>query len=197
MKCISTTTAKLSVNTGDGSSRTYNKYVGNSILNSNTWYHIGYTYDNGTIKLYVNGNLDGTYTGIINSIVEDFIQIFGWAFRSSSYTDNTVYGNYKVNGDINDVRIYDHCLSEKEIKDLAKGLCVHYKLSDPYVENTDNLFKSVTSVQTTRCEKYGNGFMVKTVSGDAYAGISLYSQLISGNTYQISFDVDMDESDRC
>lgn len=34
----------------------------------------------------------------------------------------------RFNGKLNDVRIYDHCLSPKEIKEISKGLVLHYKL---------------------------------------------------------------------
>jgi hypothetical protein len=126
MKYLSSTTGKLSVNTGNGNGgRTYNTYVGNTTLNAGKWYHVGYTYDNGAIKLYVNGALDGTYN-VVSSIVSDYIQIFGWSFVSGT----TVYGNYKLNGRIRDVRIYDHCLSAKEVKELSKGLILHYKFNE-------------------------------------------------------------------
>jgi hypothetical protein len=31
-------------------------------------------------------------------------------------------------GGMNDIRIYDECLSQKQVKEIAKGLCAHYKL---------------------------------------------------------------------
>ena len=31
---------------------------------------------------------------------------------------------------MNDIRIYDHCLSPKEVKEIARGLILHYKLDN-------------------------------------------------------------------
>ena len=47
----------------------------------------------------------------------------------------TASGTY-LNGFLNDVRIYDHCLSDKEVEEISKGLVLHYKLDDPYAESS-------------------------------------------------------------
>jgi hypothetical protein len=39
-------------------------------------------------------------------------------------------GTTAFNGRLNDFRIYDHALSEKEVKEIAKGLILHYKLDN-------------------------------------------------------------------
>lgn len=133
LKYLSATTGKLSISTGNGTSRTYNTYTGNTTLNANTWYHVGYTYDGSTIRFYVNGVLDGT-TAITNmSVPADYISVFAWSV--SGTTGNAVYGNYKSKMLINDVRIYDHTLSVKEISELTKGLVCNYKME--YVLGTD------------------------------------------------------------
>lgn len=38
------------------------------------------------------------------------------------------YSSWNFNGKLNDFRIYDHCLSPKEVKEISKGLVLHYKL---------------------------------------------------------------------
>jgi hypothetical protein len=49
---------------------------------------------------------------------------------------------------LNDVRLYDHCLSKREINDIANGLLLHYKLDTPVI-NT----KTVNDVSSY----YNNG----------------------------------------
>lgn len=48
-------------------------------------------------------------------------------------------GAWNWAGQMNDIRIYDHTLSLKEIKEISKGLVLHYNFEDPYVEGTTNL----------------------------------------------------------
>lgn len=130
IRYASATTGYLSVNTGDGTNRTYNTYYGTTLLQANTWYHGGYTYDGSNIRIYVNGVLEKTqaFTGM--SVPADYITVFCWS--TSGTSGNGVYGNYKLNGSLNDVRIYDHCLSTAEVRELARGLVCHYKLDSPY-----------------------------------------------------------------
>ena len=58
-------------------------------------------------------------------------------FYINNYFQYATYWNFA--GSLNDIRIYDHCLSPKEVKEIAKGLVLHYKLDDPWVEGTTNL----------------------------------------------------------
>jgi hypothetical protein len=62
IKYVSSTTGYLTVSTGNGSTRTYNKYCGSTLLTAGGWYHLGYTYNGTNLNLYVNGKLDGTFT---------------------------------------------------------------------------------------------------------------------------------------
>jgi hypothetical protein len=128
LKYLSNTSGYLSVNTGTGDARTYNTYTGNTVLNAGNWYHIGYTYDGTTIKLYVNGKLDGSYTLTGMAIGPEYFQAFTWSLGGSG---RSIFSGYFLNGSLNDIRVYDHVLSTKEIKHLAQGLIAHYPISGP------------------------------------------------------------------
>lgn len=128
IRYASSTTGYLSVNTGNGSSRTYNAYYGTTLLQANTWYHGGYTYDGSTIRIYVNGVCEKEQAYSNMYVPAEYLTVFCWSMGGSS--GSSVHGDYKFNGSINDVRVYDHCLSAKEVKLLSQGLVCHYTLGD-------------------------------------------------------------------
>ena len=121
-------TGLLSVNTGNGVSRTYATYCGTTVLKSSTWYHGGYTFDGTTIRIYVNGVCEKEQECINMEVPADYLMLFAWSLDTTS--NPTIYAGYKLNGYMNDVRIYDHCLSPAEVRELACGLVCHYRLSD-------------------------------------------------------------------
>lgn len=112
----------------------------------NKWYHCAVTWQGTTAKMYLNGELVGTYTVVVSSGAKHL----------------TINGRYGSRGGMNfvanDVRIYDHCLSQKEIKEISKGLVLHYKLSDTYLEGTTNLYTSWgTNCYNGATNKYNYG----------------------------------------
>lgn len=100
-----------------------------SVLSSNliadVWYHVAVIFDNGNVRMYLNGvkvadsNIGATSLNLSNNM-------------------STQVGSYSTElskAYMNDFRIYDHALSEKEVKELAKGLVLHYRLAGPGQEN--------------------------------------------------------------
>lgn len=96
-------------------------------LNANKWYHIACVQTETNRLLYVDGVLVGNgafrpHTGT-NGALNFLIG------ASGSSDSGMATGNY-LNGRLNDFRLYDHALSAKEVRELAKGLVLHYKLDD-------------------------------------------------------------------
>ena len=69
--------------------------------------------------------------------------------------NDTSINSFHFNGIITDVRVYNHCLSPLEIKQLSVGLIGHYPLNDEYITSTKNLCKSNTWNETTN-HTWGN-----------------------------------------
>ena len=113
------------------------------------WHHcIASTdFENGTVSIYLDGVLKYTKVHAGGWLLGDF-----WLGQNNA-----------VNGAIQDVRIYNHALSKREIKELSKGLCMYVPLdwggnknilpytpvtSNPYEHNTE-LGKTVWVRSTT------------------------------------------------
>ena len=175
LKYVSDTTAYLSVNTGNGSTRTFNTYCGTTLLQANKWYHGGFTYDGSKLKIYVNGVCENTVSISDMAIVADYLLIFCWSFTSSSGTD--VYGNYKFYGNINDVRVYNHALSDKEVKEISKGLFMHFPLDSNGMGNANLL--SFTSEYVSTYSYPSSGYSDKFYRET--------DSVVTGNKYTLSF----------
>lgn len=138
IRYVSATTGYLSVCTGNGSSRTYNTYCGTTLLQAGTWYHGGYTYDGSKLKIYVNGVCENTVSISDMYVPADYLCIYCWAFEGTTVgSGNTLNHNYQLIGSLNDVRIYDHCLSQKEISMLNMSMVAHYPLNNNGAGNTN------------------------------------------------------------
>ncbi len=83
-----------------------------TLLDNDTWYHVVGVYDNGTMKLYLNGNLEDT---------ESFAQTSSGDVNANVYIGAIEYSSsYKFNGTIDEVRIYSRALSASEISQLYR-----------------------------------------------------------------------------
>ena len=121
-----------------GSTSNGNNYKTPSLL-QNEWYHIALTYRTGNCLMYINGELYQPYS---TSIVPNFSGIINIVLGKC--TDGT---NYQTNCLINDFRIYNHCLSEQEIKKISQGLILHYPFNNRGF-GKENLLQYDTSFYT-------------------------------------------------
>ncbi len=78
-------------------------------ISNNQWHHIAATYDGTTVKLYLNGKLDGSEPAT-GTISENTLSSTIGAFGSSSQF---------FTGKIDDVRVYKYALSSSQIQKLV------------------------------------------------------------------------------
>lgn len=85
------------------------------VLPSYQWTHVAITYHNPTMTVYINGIKKYTYSSVSNS-------------SSFEYQTRVVWQNaYRK---LNDFRIYNTCLSPRQVKEISKGLVCHYPLGE-------------------------------------------------------------------
>ena len=110
----------------------------------NTWYHFVVTRDSTGKKIYINGVLKSSTTTIGNTTA---INNNGCLIGLAQSGAALITGNQGWKGKLNDVRIYNHSLSAKEVEELSKGLVLHYKLDsiNLSVGNENLLHKSTVN----------------------------------------------------
>ena len=121
-----------------------------------SWVHYAVTYDGTNYYMYKNGvlirsaavnkqNVTSTLTGL---------KLFGG------------YGSYCAKHSLNDVRLYDHCLSPKEVKEISKALVCHYPLDNNGIGNI-NYFKNSNFYSSTTTDWYSvNGSSIRVETKD-------------------------------
>ena len=141
----------------------------------NIWYHIVVCDDGVHTYAYVNGILIGdTATSFLPTSIEGTDICIGGA---------TYYAGMQFFGRINDVRIYDHCLSAAEVREISQGLVLHYKLDDS-LQNANWLTSNTT-------------FSITRSSGNTFADSGYNATLISNSetSYRVECDAKGTASD--
>lgn len=137
-----------------------------SIIDNN-WHNIVGTYNHISkiAKIYCDGKLLNTVSSVNNNI----------------YYTNEVYigrncnvSDAYFNGSIRDVRIYDNCLSDVEVKDIAKGLILHYDFNEPFEPYT-NLCYNDKMYEYNNFTYNNNATVTKeTLTNETYKGAPIY-----------------------
>lgn len=123
-------------------------------LNLNTWSHVVIAIDETNVYFYVNSVLTKTVTRSSATLADIFAE------NAFFYIGARVDNSCKYTGLINDFRIYDHCLSVKEIKEISKALICHYPLDgngrggDNIVPNTFIEERSYTYPSSGNSDKW-------------------------------------------
>ena len=133
-----------------------------------TWTHFAMVADGANVKFYVNG-----------ALVESVAQRSQVSATFDGH-DAFYFGGYSdtYNGYYNDVRIYDHALSTKEVYEISRALIIHYPLNAPWNANSNlltwsnNYTKTTPYVHTSSARdgyKYlGNDSLITVTPGKTY-----------------------------
>lgn len=159
----------------------YNRWI-NCPVPVGEWTHLVSTQKNKICKLYKNGQYVGSYTA-------EYDVLYSNATNTTIGRETYAGGYFSFNGCLNDLRIYNHELSPKEIEELSKGLVMHYKLDSEYEQPTvKNLIKNLVSGGQTTIE---NATKITTsgVNKDTYFQFDITEALVEGEDYTIQCDV--------
>ena len=140
----------------------YNNYITCDVP-VNVWTHLVSIYDNGTCTLYKNGIYIGQ---LVNQ--KAFETDADW---TGICRETYASGYFGFNGCINDLRIYDHCLSAAEVREISQGLILHYKLDD-----------ITNGIQDSSGYNY-NGTITGTISIDSDSSRYQSSIYVNGSSY--------------
>lgn len=110
------------------------------------WHHLFLTYDGAIAKLYVDGAVAGNMNIVFKNRYNNIGAIGTEINNSSIWTGK---------GHINDVRVYDNCLSSKEVKLLSQGLILHYPLNQ--IDRERNLLQKTNQGKINWDYRFANG----------------------------------------
>ncbi len=104
----------------------YDNLYSDNTIETNGWHHIATTFDQGQAKIYVDGVPNGSKTMSVSSIMnDDNPLIFGGYWN---YCETGTFAQ-RLNGILDDVRIYNKALSSEEINEIYRE--ISYKASVP------------------------------------------------------------------
>lgn len=112
------------LNTGDGNANPFktDSNANINVIHDNAWHHFAVTFGNSIAKLYIDGTYGGKATTYKSPKTTNKPIKIGGGFNGSH--------TYDWNGGISDFRIYNHCLSEDDIKRIYNSIPDVYKIID-------------------------------------------------------------------
>lgn len=146
------------------------------IQNYEEWHHVGLTYDGDNVYSYIDGKLKYTNSGLGGYLIDRF-----WIGE----TGNIV-------GAMNDLRIYDNVLTKSEVKEMSKGLVLHYNFEDGYGQ--DNLLRGTATWRnlTDQSNTSINNDILTISSNTSYPKYEIID-VSSNEVYTVSVDVKANE----
>lgn len=110
----------------------------------NQWFHLAVTYSNGTVNLYVNGEINTTYGGMSDPDNHSYPIDLGRA---------TSYGTNHLNGQLDEVKLWNKVLTQTEIRDW---MCKKITSSHPHYSNLVAYYRFDENIGSTLIDAKGN-----------------------------------------
>ena len=124
----------------------------------NTWHMVTTTYDLNTMRLYVDGQLVNSVSGVANN------NVAGSGFNIGLATE---FNNLYFKGTIDDVAIYNRALSASEIQAISGGI----SYTPSAITTTQGIARSSAAISSTG----GTGAMTYAMSPNNLQGITFNS----------------------
>lgn len=157
-------------------------YATGCVLPKDVWTHCVITRSGNVAKFYMNGVLTYTYEGTLANKTSTAKIRLGDDYRGGT---SVTYIGY-----MNDFRLYNHCLSAKEVEILSRGLVAHYPLNgggrtnNNMISGTHRSDFSTTSTSVSDGKlcvgSGGNGTF--SITTDTTCPIGKYSYNVLNNT---------------
>lgn len=127
------------------------------VLPSYKWTHITVTYENPIANFYINGELIGSKS---------------WVSNSSSFNYDTSLCNiHNSKFYLQDIRLYNHCLSSREVRELYNTPIVHFPLNQ--IDKSKNLISN-TSITPENIKLWtNNNTSAEIVKEDNYTCVHI------------------------
>ena len=128
----------------------------------NSWYHIAVTvnYERKKVNLYINGTSLGEQNMASN--LGDYGGVRPFTLGNLS--------GWWLDGYVNDFRLYNHALSQKEVYDLSKALVAHYTFNDILADGTENIFYN-------KIKGYNSAW--EELLGEKHLGLPIYRNTVT------------------
>ena len=162
------------------------------------WHHVVLTCSGGINKIYVDGILVQSFDKSSN-YTANWTPLLGASYNKITIGKSAGSNPY-ASGYVNDVRIYDHCLSAAEVKEISQGLVLHYKLDSFQQGGNPNLLARYVVPGQAGPTSTANGgrtiwagdykiIIPASENADTYFRLFMTEQLTANTVYTISCEV--------